>query len=54
MRGKRLKMPVINRYLIVCQHLNAISLAAGCFAQKNEKKRENSTPLLFLPLIANF
>ena len=41
-------------YLIVFQCIIEVFLSAGCFAQKNEKKRENSSPLLVLAFVANF
>jgi hypothetical protein len=54
MRGKRLKMMTFGCYLIVFQCVDAFVGMSDYFIQKNEKIRENSSPLLVLAVVANF
>lgn len=54
MRGKRLKMMTFGCYLIVSQCVGAFVGMWDYFIQKNEKIRENSSPLLVLAFVANF
>ena len=53
MRGKRLKMMAFDYYLIVYQCVDAFVGISDCFIQKNEKIRENSSPLLLLVILVD-
>ena len=53
MRGKRLKMMIFGCYLIVFQCVDVFVGMWDYFIQKNEKIRENSSPLLLLVILVD-
>lgn len=53
MRGKRLKMMTFGCYLIVFQCVDVFVGMWDYFIQKNEKIRENSSPLLLLVVLVD-
>ena len=53
MRGKRLKMMTFGCYLIVFQCVDIFVGVWDYFIQKNEKIRENSSPLLLLVVLVD-